>query len=172
MRQNHLLKVSIHLFKKKILPAGDNFPGKIEDTLGKSKASVWRNLSTGRVPRILAVQSQFTIHIFFQNSRFTKIIRHKILMKHCCFSHGCLPDKTAFKTVTRSISMIIIMAVQNFNIDKSMVTCNLLTDCRSISVKKKEKKNSLIVLVFVILFFDRALGRFLGHNLFDPIKFY
>ena len=68
--------------------------------------------------------------------------------------------------------MIIIMAVQNFNIDKSMVTCNLLTDCRSISVKKKEKKNSLIVLVFVILFFDRPLGRFLGHNLLDPIKFY
>ena len=63
------------------------------------------------------------------------------------------------------------MAVQNFNIDKSMVTCKLLTYCRSISVKKK-KKNSLIVLVFVILFFDRTLGRFLGHNLFDPIKFY
>ena len=64
------------------------------------------------------------------------------------------------------------MAVQTFNIDKSMVTCNLLTYCRSISVRKKEKKNSLIVLVFVILFFDRALGRFLGHDLFDPIKFY
>ena len=64
------------------------------------------------------------------------------------------------------------MAVQNFNINKSMVTCNLLTYCRSISVIKKEKENSLIVLVFVMLFFDRTLGRFLGHNLFDPIKFY
>ena len=62
------------------------------------------------------------------------------------------------------------MAVQTFNIDKSMVTCNLPTYCRSISEKKK--KNSRIVLVFVILFFDRALGRFLGHDLFDPIKFY
>ena len=56
------------------------------------------------------------------------------------------------------------MAVQTFNIDESMVTCNMLTYCRSISVKKK--KNSRIVLVSVILFFDRALGRFLGHNLF------
>ena len=45
------------------------------------------------------------------------------------------------------------MAVQTFNIDKSMVTCNLLTYCRSISVKKKktkQNKNSRIVLVFVI----------------------
>ena len=64
------------------------------------------------------------------------------------------------------------MAVQNFNVDKSMVTCNLLTDMKIDLCEKKEKKNSLIVLVFVILFFDRALGRFLGHNLFDPIKFY
>ena len=62
------------------------------------------------------------------------------------------------------------MAVQTFDIDESMVTCNMLTYYRSISVKKK--KNSRIVLVSVILFFDRALGRFLGHNLFDPIKFY
>ena len=90
-------------------------------------------------PESSSYLQQFTIHIFFQNSRFTKIIRHKILMKHCYFSLGCLPDKTAFKTVTRSISITIIMAVQTFNIDKSMVTCNLLTYCRSISVKKKTK---------------------------------
>ena len=95
-------------------------------------------------------------------------------MKHCYFSLGCLPDKTAFKTVTRSISIIIIMAVQTFNIDKSMVTCNLLTYCRSISVKKKSKnKNSRIVLVFVISYSLIELSAvFFGHNLFGPIKFY
>ena len=38
--------------------------------------------------------------IFFQNSRFTEIIRHQILMKHCNFSH------LASKTVTRSICTI------------------------------------------------------------------
>ena len=96
-------------------------------------------------------------------------------MKHCYFSLGCLPDKTAFKTVTRSISIIIIMAVQTFNIDKSMVTCNLLTYCRSISVKKKKNKNknSRIVFVFVISYSLIELSAvFFGHNLFDPIKFY
>ena len=95
-------------------------------------------------------------------------------MKHCYFSLGCLPDKTAFKTVTRSISIIIIMAVQTFNIDKSMVTCNLLTYCRSISVKKKKtNKNSRIVLVFVISYALVELSAvFFGHNLFDPIMFY
>ena len=94
-------------------------------------------------------------------------------MKHCYFSLGCLPDKTAFKTVTRSISIIIIMAVQTFNIDKSMVTCNLLTYCRSISVKKKKNKNSRIVLVFVISYsLVEPSAVFFGHNLFDPIKFY
>ena len=66
------------------------------------------------------------------------------------------------------------MAVQTFNIDKSMVTCNLLTYCRSISVKKKKtNKNSRIVLVFVMSYSLIELSAvFFGHNLFDPIKFY
>ena len=96
-------------------------------------------------------------------------------MKHYYFSLGCLPDKTAFKTVTRSISIIIIMAIQTFNIDKSMVTCNLLHYCRSISVKKNKKqkqKQPDSTRFCHILFSDRALGGFLGHNLFDPITFY
>ena len=53
------------------------------------------------------------------------------------------------------------MAVQTFNIDKSMVTCNLLTYCRSISVKKKQKQKQPDSTRFChILFSDRALGGF------------
>ena len=55
------------------------------------------------------------------------------------------------------------MAVQTFNIDKSMVTCNLLTYCRSIAVKKKQKQKQPDSTRFChILFSDRALGGFFG----------
>ena len=67
---------------------------------GKSKASDRTNLGTGAAPinwQYNPVKLKFTI-LFFQNSRFMKVIRHQIPV---------IPDpspvKMAFKTVIRSI---------------------------------------------------------------------
>ena len=46
----------LHVSVKIHLPADQNFPGKLADKqYGKSKASVWRNLSTGTAPKTFAV---------------------------------------------------------------------------------------------------------------------
>ena len=76
---------------------------------GKSKASDRTNLGTGAAPinwQYNPVKLKFTI-LFFQNSRFMKVIRHQIPV---------IPDpspvKMAFKTVIRSI--VWLTAVQKF----------------------------------------------------------
>ena len=52
---------------------------------GKSTTRGRENLTTGAAPSLLlqafAVKIKFTIHTSFQNSRFKKIIWHKILIK-------------------------------------------------------------------------------------------
>ena len=74
---------------------------------GKAKASLWRNLSTGTPPKFFRTILCFVALVynwyFFENSRFTEIIRHYIRFsyKHGNFSHVCLLVKMALKTVTR-----------------------------------------------------------------------
>ena len=67
---------------------------------GKSKASDRTNLGTGAAPinwQYNPVKLKFTI-LFFQNSRFMKIIRHQIPV-----IQDPSPVKMAFKTVIRTI---------------------------------------------------------------------
>ena len=63
------------------------------ENLKHAKASLWRNIGTGRPPNPLFCSFSLRV-IFFQNSRFTEIIRH------CnSSSHVCLLDKMASKTM-------------------------------------------------------------------------
>ena len=89
------------------------FPGKnCRQIYGKSKASIWRNLSTVTaatkiVSRILCcvalVYNSYIYIFFFQKSRFTEIVDIRSSYRHCNFSRGCLLFKMASKTVTRSV---------------------------------------------------------------------
>ena len=71
-------------------------PGKnYRQIYGKSKASLWRNLSTGTPPKFFrtsfALQLQFAIDIFFRTAILRKLFEISLLVK------------MASKTVTRSI---------------------------------------------------------------------
>ena len=98
--QNHFLKFSIHLSVRK---SRENY----RQIYGKSKASLWRNLSTGTPPNFLgqsfALQLQFTIYIFFRKAVMWKLFDTRFSYKHCNFLRVCLLFKMASKTVTRSI---------------------------------------------------------------------
>ena len=100
MTQNHFLKFSIHLFVRK---SQENY----RQINGKSKASLWRNLSTSTPPNFLgqsfALQLQFTIYIFFRKAVMWKLFDTRFSYKHCNFLRVCLLFKMASKTVTRSI---------------------------------------------------------------------
>ena len=95
--QNHFLKFSIHLSVRK---SRENY----RQIYGKSKASLWRNLSTGTPPHNpLLLQLQFTIDIFFRTAVLRKLFDIRFSYKHCNFSRGCLLVKMASKTVTKPI---------------------------------------------------------------------
>ena len=98
--QNHFLKFSIHLSVRK---SRENY----RQIYGKSKASLWRNLSTGTPPNFLgqsfALQLQFTIYIFFRKAVMWKLFDTRFSYKHCNFLRVCLLFKMASKTMTRSI---------------------------------------------------------------------
>ena len=98
--QNHFFKFSIHLSVRK---SRENY----RQIYGKSKASLWRNLSTGTPQNFLgqsfALQLQFTIDIFFRTAVLRKLFDIRFSYKHCNFSRICLLVKMASKTVTRSI---------------------------------------------------------------------
>ena len=98
--QNHFLKFSIHLSVRK---SRENY----RQIYGKSKESLWRNLSTGTPPNFFgqafALQLQFTIDILFRTAILRKLFDIRFSYKHCNFSHVCLLVKMASKTVTRSI---------------------------------------------------------------------
>ena len=100
MTQNHFLKFSIHLFVRK---SQENY----RQINGKSKASLWRNLSTSTLPNFLgqsfALQLQFTIYIFFRKAVMWKLFDTRFSYKHCNFLRVCLLFKMASKTMTRSI---------------------------------------------------------------------
>ena len=78
-----LLKFSFHLPVKISLPANWNFPGKIADKYKKiySKGLEKFKHSDGSklVSKILCCAVLVYNSYIFQNSRFTEIIRHKIL---------------------------------------------------------------------------------------------
>ena len=105
-RWNHLLKFSIHLSVKISLILQTKISREnCKQIYWKSKESVWRNFGRVTTPQNWLVKS-FAVTLvynsyFFQNSRFTEIIRHYIRFEYklCNFSHGCLLVKMAFKTV-------------------------------------------------------------------------
>ena len=100
--QNQFLKFSIHLSVRK--SREKNY----SQIYGTYKASLWRNLSTGKPPKISLAQSfvlqlQFTSHNLFRTVVLRKLFDIRFSNKHCNFSHVCLLVKMASKTVTRSI---------------------------------------------------------------------
>ena len=86
--QNHFLKFSIHFSVRK---SRENY----RQIYGKSKASLWRNLSTGTPPNFLgqsfALQLQFTIDILFRTAVLRKLFDIRFSYKHCYFSRVQLP---------------------------------------------------------------------------------
>ena len=108
--QNHFFKFSTHLSVRK---SGENY----RQIYGKSKASLWRNLSTCTPPKffgtILCLQLQFTIDIFFRTAVLRKLFDIRFSYKHCNFARVCLLVKMASETVTRSIKVMLHGAIRN-----------------------------------------------------------
>ena len=98
--QNHFLKFSIHLSVRK---SRENY----RQIYGKSKASLWRNLSTGTPPKFFRTILCFVALVynlyFFRKAVMRKLFDIRFSCKHCNFSRICLLFKIASKTVTRSI---------------------------------------------------------------------
>ena len=79
---------------------------------GKTKASLWRNLSTGMPPiffrTILCfVALVYNIDIFFRTAVLWNLFDIRFSYKHCNFLHVCLLVKMALKTLTRSIGWLV-----------------------------------------------------------------
>ena len=76
-------------------------------TIWKTKASLWRNSSTGMPPKffrtILCFVALIYNEYFFRASILRKLFDIRFSNKYCNFSHVCLLVKMAPKTVTRSI---------------------------------------------------------------------
>ena len=101
------------LFKFPMHLSVRNSPENYRQIYGKSKDSLWRNLAQVR-PQIFlgqsfALQLQFTIKIFFRTAVLPKLFDNRFSYKYCNFSHVCLLVKMASKTVTRSISIQILI---------------------------------------------------------------
>ena len=75
---------------------------------GKSKASLWRNLSgTGTPAKLFRTILCFVALVynsyFFRTAVLWKLFDIRFSYKHCNFSHVCLLVKVTLKTVTRSV---------------------------------------------------------------------
>ena len=86
--QNHFFKFSIHLSVRR---SRENQ----RQIYGKSKASLWMNLSSGTPPpnvlgQSFALQLQFTIDLFFRTTFLGKLFDIRFSYKHCNFSRVCL----------------------------------------------------------------------------------
>ena len=107
--QNHFLKFSIHLSVRK---SWENY----RQIYGKSKASLWRNLSTRRPPKLFRTILCFVALVyksyFFQKSRYAEIIQHQILIQTLQFLTR-LPTRQegVKKTVTRSILQCMVILI-------------------------------------------------------------
>ena len=79
---------------------------------GKSKASLWRNLSTGTPPKFFRTILCFLALVynwyFMRTAVLRKLFDIRFSYNHCNFSHVCLLVKMATKTVTRSIILQLI----------------------------------------------------------------
>ena len=100
--QNHFFKFSIHLSVRK---SQEKYYRQIN---GKSKASIWRNLSTGTPQKFFQYNPlfcSFSLQVIFfsRTAVLRKLFSIRFSYKHCNFSHVCLLVKMASKTVTRSI---------------------------------------------------------------------
>ena len=78
---------------------------------GKSKASLWRNLSTGTPPKFFRtilcfVALVYNWYIFFRTTVLRKLFDIRFSHKHCNFPLVYLLVKMASKTMTRSVRMI------------------------------------------------------------------
>ena len=98
--QNHFFKFSIHLSVRK-------FRENYRQIYGKSKASLWKNLSTGTPPKFfqdnpLLCSFSLQLILFFRTAVLWKLFDIRFSYKYCNFSHVCLLVKMASKTVTRS----------------------------------------------------------------------
>ena len=82
--------------------------GKYRQIYGKSKASLWRNLSAGTPPNFFRtilcfVALFYNWCFFFRTAVLRKLFDLRFSYKHRNFSRVCLLLKMASKTVTRSI---------------------------------------------------------------------
>ena len=114
--QNHFSKFSIHLSVRK---SREN----CRQIYGKSKASLWRNLSTGTPPKFFSAILCFVAlvhnYIFFRTAVLRKLFDIRFSYKHCNFLHVCLNVKMASKTVPRSIVRCSLMLIF-----RAWVTCD------------------------------------------------
>ena len=80
---------------------------------GKSKARLWRNLSTGMPPKffrtILCIVALLYNWYFFRTAVLLKLSDIRFSYKHCNVSRVCLLVKMASKTVTRSIIKLFVV---------------------------------------------------------------
>ena len=78
---------------------------------GKSKASLWRNLSTGTPLKFFRTVLCFVALVyswfFFRTAVLWKLFDIRFSYKHCNFSLVCLLVKMVSKTVTRSIQTLV-----------------------------------------------------------------
>ena len=104
-----VFKMVCTFFCKKFSSLRQKIPGKnCRRIYGKSKAGLWRNLSTGTAPKIcqynpLLCSFSLQFIFFFRTAVLRKLFDIRISYKHCNFSRGCLLVKMASKTVTNSI---------------------------------------------------------------------
>ena len=88
--------------RKKLQKCHENY----RQICGKSKASLWRNLSTGKPPKFVQTILRVVALVywyFFRTAILQKLSDTRFSYKHCSFSRVCLLVKMASKTVTRSI---------------------------------------------------------------------
>ena len=93
--QKHFFKFSIHVSVR--IKSREKLPG-------KSKASLWRNLSTDTLPNFLSTILCFVALLqfifFLSKAVLRKLFDIWFSYKHCNFSHVCLLVKMGSKTVT------------------------------------------------------------------------
>ena len=101
----HALENLEPLFKFPIHLSVGKSPEIYRQTYGKSKASLWRNLSTGTPPKFFRtflcfVALLYNWYFFFRTAVLRKSFAIRFSYKNCNFSRVCLLVKIASKTVT------------------------------------------------------------------------
>ena len=82
---------------------GTKVPENYRQIYGKSKESLWGNLSTSFFRTILCFLALVYNCFLFRTAVLRKLYDLRFSYKHCNFSRVCLLVKMASKTVTRSI---------------------------------------------------------------------